>query len=57
MTRTTSACCPDRAPVWLQSMPLSILAASLAPFLGDTQDKGKAVEGGDIGGVISDLLK
>ena len=44
--------------VWLQSMPLSILAASLAPFLGDTQDKGKtAVEGGIIGGVINDLLK
>jgi uncharacterized protein (TIGR00266 family) len=43
--------------VWLQSMPISILAASLAPFLGDTQSRGKAVEGGVIGGVISDLLK
>jgi uncharacterized protein (TIGR00266 family) len=44
--------------VWLQSMPLSILAASLAPYLGDTQGRGKsAVEGGVIGGVIGDLLK
>ena len=44
--------------VWLQSMPLSILAASLAPFLGGAQDRGKtAVEGGVIGGVIGDLLK
>ena len=43
--------------VWLQSMPISILAASLAPFLGDTQSRGKAGEGGVIGGVISDLLK
>jgi uncharacterized protein (TIGR00266 family) len=30
--------------VWLQSMPISILAASLAPFLGDTQSRGKAVD-------------
>jgi uncharacterized protein (AIM24 family) len=43
--------------VWLQSMPLSVLAASLAPFLGDAQGRGKAVEGGVIGGVIGDLLK
>jgi len=44
--------------VWLQSMPLSILAASLAPFLGGAQSSGKtAVEGGVVGGVISDLLK
>jgi uncharacterized protein (TIGR00266 family) len=43
--------------VWLQSMPLSILAASLAPFLGGAQSSGKtAVEGGVVGGVISDLL-
>jgi uncharacterized protein (TIGR00266 family) len=43
--------------VWLQSMPLSVLAASLAPFLADTEGRGKAVEGGVIGGVIGDLLK
>jgi uncharacterized protein (TIGR00266 family) len=42
--------------VWLQSMPLSILAASLAPFLGEGRGK-SAVEGGAIGGVIGDLLK
>ncbi len=43
--------------VWLQSMPLPILAASLAPFLGGAGGAGKAVEGGVIGGVIGDLLK
>jgi uncharacterized protein (TIGR00266 family) len=44
--------------VWLQSMPLPILAASLAPYLQQSQgDRGKAVEGGVIGGVISDLLR
>jgi uncharacterized protein (TIGR00266 family) len=42
--------------VWLQSMPVSILAASLAPFLGEGRGK-SAVEGGVIGGVIGDLLK
>ena len=43
--------------VWLQSMPMPVLAASLAPYLGDTAGRGKAVEGGVIGGVISDLLR
>lgn len=43
--------------VWLQSMPLPILAASLAPYLAGPQDRGKAVEAGAIGGVISDLLR
>jgi uncharacterized protein (TIGR00266 family) len=42
--------------VWLQSMPLAILAASLAPYLG-AQGTGQAVEAGTIGGVISDLLR
>ena len=44
--------------VWLQSMPLPMLAASLAPYLQTDQgDRGKAVEGGVIGGVIGDLLR
>ena len=43
--------------VWLQSMPMPILAASLAPYLGDAGGRGKAIEGGAIGGVISDLLR
>jgi uncharacterized protein (TIGR00266 family) len=43
--------------VWLQSMPVPVLAASLAPYLGDAGGRGKAVEGGVIGGVISDLLR
>jgi uncharacterized protein (AIM24 family) len=43
--------------VWLQSMPMPILAASLAPYLGDAGGRGQAIEGGAIGGVISDLLR
>jgi uncharacterized protein (TIGR00266 family) len=43
--------------VWLQSMPLPVLAASLTPYLADAGGRGKAVEGGVIGGVISDLLR
>jgi uncharacterized protein (TIGR00266 family) len=43
--------------VWLQSMPLPVLAASLAPYLANSGGQGKAVEGGAIGGVISDLLR
>ena len=41
--------------VWLQSMPLAILAASLAPYLA-SQGGGQAVEAGAIGGIIGDLL-
>jgi uncharacterized protein (AIM24 family) len=43
--------------VWLQSMPLSILAASLAPYLSAPGNAGAAVEGGVVGSVIGDLLK
>jgi uncharacterized protein (TIGR00266 family) len=43
--------------VWLQSMPLTILAASLAPYLGRPGNQAAAVEGGVIGGVINDFLK
>jgi uncharacterized protein (AIM24 family) len=44
--------------VWLQSMPLPVLAASLAPYLQrDQGDRGRAAEGGVIGGVIGDLLR
>jgi uncharacterized protein (TIGR00266 family) len=43
--------------VWLQSMPLPVLAASLAPFLGEAGRGKAAAEGGVIGGVIGDLLK
>jgi hypothetical protein len=38
-------------------MPLPVLAASLTPYLADAGGRGKAVEGGVIGGVISDLLR
>ena len=42
--------------VWLQSMPLTVLAGALAPYL----DKGETragVEGGAVGGILGDLLR
>ena len=43
--------------VWLQSMPLPVLAASLMPCLPTQDNRSAAVEGGVIGGVINDLLR
>ena len=43
--------------VWLQSMPLPVFAASLAPYLSVPDNRKAAVEGGVIGGVINDLLR
>ena len=43
--------------VWLQSMPLPVLAASLVPYLPTQDNRSAAVEGGVIGGVINDLLR
>lgn len=43
--------------VWLQSMTLPILAASLTPYLASSGDRSKAVEGGVIGGIVGDLLR
>jgi uncharacterized protein (TIGR00266 family) len=43
--------------VWLQSMPLPVFAASLAPYLSAPDNRKAAVEGGVIGGVINDLLR
>jgi uncharacterized protein (TIGR00266 family) len=42
--------------VWLQSMPLPILAASLRPFIGGGDAK-DAVGGGIAGGVIGNILR
>ena len=42
--------------VWLQSMPLPVLAASVAPHLPGAQGD-HAVEGGTVGGIIGDLLR
>lgn len=39
--------------VWLQSMPLPVLAASLAPYLGAAGGRGKLIDGG----IVSDLLR
>ncbi len=44
--------------VWLQSMPLPVLAASLAPYLPRAQGDGhSATESGVAGGIIGDLLR
>jgi|CZKW01.1.fsa_nt_gi uncharacterized protein (AIM24 family) len=40
--------------VWLQSLALSILAASLAPYSGAGTGRGTAAEGSDISAVNSD---
>lgn len=42
--------------VWLQSMPMPVLAASLAPYLPRAQD-GHAAGGGAADGIIGDLLR
>jgi uncharacterized protein (AIM24 family) len=42
--------------VWLQSMPLPQLAASLIPYLSAAQDRPEPVESGLVGGVFGDLL-
>jgi uncharacterized protein (TIGR00266 family) len=48
--------------VWLQSMPMPVLAASLAPYLPQAHDQGQgqthnAAAGGVVGGIIGDLLQ
>ena len=42
--------------VWLQSMPLPQLAASLVPYTPAARDRDEPVEGGLVGGIIGDLL-
>ena len=42
--------------VWLQSMPLSQLAASLVPYLPAAQDRPEPIESGLVGGVFGDVL-
>lgn len=41
--------------VWLQSMPLPVLAASLQPYL-ETDDRRAGAEGGVVGGVLGSVL-
>ena len=41
--------------VWLQSMPMPQLAASLSPFMGGAADRRQAADGGLVGGIIGDL--
>ena len=42
--------------IWLQSMPLPILAASLSPYLGDQGGK-DAIAGGAVGGMLGNILR
>jgi uncharacterized protein (AIM24 family) len=42
--------------IWLQSMPLPILAASLRPFLGEGEAR-DAVAGGAVGGMLGNILR
>jgi uncharacterized protein (TIGR00266 family) len=43
--------------IWLQSMPVPILAGVIEHYLPDRGDRGSAVEGGVVGGVLGNLLK
>lgn len=42
--------------IWLQSMPLPILAESLRPFLGESA-AGDAAAGGAVGGILGNILR
>jgi len=42
--------------VWLQSLPLPQLAATLVPYIPAAEDRSEPVEGGLVGGIIGDLL-
>jgi uncharacterized protein (TIGR00266 family) len=43
--------------IWLQSMPVPILAGAISPYLPDQGDTHSALEGGAVGGVLGSLLK
>jgi uncharacterized protein (TIGR00266 family) len=43
--------------IWLQSMPLSQLAGSLAPYLSREGGGARAAEAGAVGGIIGDMLR
>ena len=42
--------------VWLQSLPLPQLAATLVPYIPAAEDRSEPAEGGLVGGIIGDLL-
>jgi uncharacterized protein (AIM24 family) len=42
--------------IWLQSMPLPVLAQALSEYLGDDDHRGDAVGGGVVGGVLGNVL-
>jgi len=43
--------------IWLQSMPIPILAGVVGEYLPDKDDRRDSVEGGVVGGVLGNLLK
>jgi uncharacterized protein (AIM24 family) len=43
--------------VWLQSMPLPVLAHALAPYLPHTESTAQSTTSGAIGGIIGDMLR
>ena len=43
--------------VWLQSMPLAMLAHALTPYLGGGETTAKAAGAGAVGGIIGDMLR
>jgi uncharacterized protein (TIGR00266 family) len=43
--------------IWLQSMPVAILAGVIQPFLPDQESRSSALEGGAVGGILGNLLK
>jgi uncharacterized protein (TIGR00266 family) len=43
--------------VWLQSMPISILAHAIEPYLPQAQGDARSVGGGAIGGIIGDMMR
>lgn len=42
--------------IWLQSMPLPVLAQALSEYLGGDERRGDAVGGGAVGGVLGNVL-
>ncbi len=43
--------------IWLQSMPVAILAGAISPYLPDRDDHGHAVEAGAAGGLLGSIIK
>jgi hypothetical protein len=53
---TTMPALTGPGQVWLQSMPLPVLAHSLEPYLGRSGDP-QAAEAGAMGGIIGNIMR